>query len=296
MQTIVEIPNWNGGLFGNNIMQLAAAIFFAKCCNGNTTVNIANNPFFRVNHTLSFSKQFDIEINDVSEVYWNDHSQYNPINELVNIEEYKIQLQKNMKSVYENDIYTILNETFNFDAYDYDLSNTLVIHLRSGDIFSLVAPNYIQCPWSYFEKILSKFNYNKVIICTGFGGSREDLMNPCYYKIIEFCNNHNIEVDYRLRSLSEDVYLLSHAEKIVIGGVSTFVLSCAHVNRNCKEIHYPSFFDIDVPGYVPLFSLFDTSITKLNLYKFYDYYEDNSWIYDEKFMLEYPQDKIVEIV
>lgn len=296
METIIEIPNWGGGLFGNNIMQLAAAIFFAKCCNGNTLVNIPDNPFFKVNSTLSFAKEFDVDISNPSIVYWNDHSQYNPITELVNVEEYRAQLQKNMKGVYENDIYNILNETFNFNSYDYDLTNTLVIHLRSGDILSLVAPNYIQSPWAYFEKILSKFNYNKVIICTGFGGSRTDLMNPCYYKIIEFCNEHNIEVDFELRSLSEDVYLLTHAEKIVIGGVSSFGLSCAYVNRNCKEIYYPSFFDIDIRGYAPLFSLFDISMTKLNLYKFYDYYEDDTWTYNEKFMLEYPQDKIVEIV
>ena len=42
MTNTINIETWQG-LFGNNVKQLASAIFYAKCCEGKTIINLPKN-------------------------------------------------------------------------------------------------------------------------------------------------------------------------------------------------------------------------------------------------------------
>ena len=225
MNNTININQWYG-LFGNNLMQLAGSIFYAKCCEGKTSIYLPKNNFFNADSKIEVEKEFDYEVKIPTNLQWTSHNYYNSISNYINFDDYSKFLKKNIISVYKKEIYSILDRSFNFDQYKHlDLDDTLSIHFRSGDaIGQSPHPAYVQSPWSYFEKILKKTNPKKVIICTGFGYQNTNI-NPCYNKIIEFCSKNNIEVDSRLKSLSEDVYILSHSKKVVIGGVSTFSLT-----------------------------------------------------------------------
>lgn len=289
MENSINISHWYG-LFGNNLMQLAGSIFYAKCCEGKTLIYLPKNNFFNVDSKIEVEKEFDYEVKIPTNLQWTSHNYYNSISNYINFDDYSKFLKKNIISVYKKEIYSILDRSFNFDQYKHlDLDDTLSIHFRSGDaIGQSPHPAYVQSPWSYFEKILKKTNPKKVIICTGFGYHNTNI-NPCYNKIIEFCSKNNIEVDSRLKSLSEDVYILSHSKKVVIGGVSTFSLTSCYINNNCSDIYYPSFFNVDDE-----FKIFDPSVN-LHLYKFDNYYEMGKWKFDLKTMLEYKEEKITEV-
>lgn len=290
MNNTININQWYG-LFGNNLMQLAGSIFYAKCCEGKTLIHLPKNGFFNIDSKIEVEKEFDYDVKVPTSLQWTTHNYYNSISNYIDRDSYSKFLKENIISIYKKEIYDILDRSFNFDQYKHlNLDDTLAIHFRSGDAISQNAhPAYVQSPWSYFEKILKETKPKKVIICTGFGYHNSNV-NPCYNKIIEFCNDNQIEVDSRMKSLPEDVYILSHSKQVVIGGVSTFSLTSCYMNKNCSDIYYPSFFDSG-----DTFKIFDQFV-KLHLFKFDDYYEMGKWKFDLKSMLEYKEEKITEVI
>ena len=96
----------------------------------------------------------------------------------------------------------MLDKSFNFNQFnDLDLKDTLSIHFRSGDAIKINPhPAYVQSPWYYFKKIIEKEQPKKVILCTGFGYQNSN-MNPCYDKIVNYCIDQGIPIDYRIKSL-----------------------------------------------------------------------------------------------
>lgn len=289
MKNYINIDSWYG-LFGNNLMQLAGAIFYAKCYKESTVIRSPKNNFFKINPEIVIENEFNFEVKSISSLTWKTHNYYNSILDYVDLENYKKFLKKNIISVYRNEIYNLLDKSFNFNQFSgLDLKDTLSIHFRSGDATTTNPhPAYVQSPWSYFKKIIEKVQPKKVILCTGFGYHNSNL-NPCYDKIINYCIDRGISVDYRIKSLPEDVYILSHSEKVVVGGVSTFSLTSSYVNKNCSDIYYPSFFNSGDE-----FKLFNPSVN-LHLFEFDDYYKMGEWKYDPKTMIEYPEEKITEV-
>ena len=78
---------------------------------------------------------------------------------------------------------------------------TLIIHMRSGDIFANCPhPKYIPPPLSFYNNILDENNYKDVLICT------ENSRNPCLGYLIV----HKLYFD--LTVMNEENFLKSNLE------------------------------------------------------------------------------------
>ena len=110
-----------------------------------------------------------------------------------------------------------------FQEYIYDLlvkkklnpfdENTLVIHLRSGDIF-MHKPNisYLQPPFSYYKFIINKFQPKKIILVT-----EKDMKNPCIKKIYQ---EYQGKCQIQSKSLIDDIYTMLSAQVFVTSNSS----------------------------------------------------------------------------
>tara|TARA_B100000073_G_scaffold344075_1_gene350135 strand:+ start:42 stop:944 length:903 start_codon:yes stop_codon:yes gene_type:complete len=299
MTNTIKIQQWQG-LFGNNLKQLAGAIFYAKCCKEKTIINLPKNQYFKTETSLEIENEYDIDVKFPQLLVWNNCKYLNNVIDYVDVNEYAEFLQKNIISVYRNEIYEILDKSFNFSNFQdlnrlINLNEDLFIHIRSGDIMSSSAhSSYIQSPWAYFKKILEKVKPKKVVLCTGTGyGTENSGSNPCYNKIVEYCDKNNIKVDLTKRTIREDVYIFSHAKNIVIGGVSSFSTCSSFTNRNFSNIYYPGFFSGSIDA--DYYKVYDRKV-RLHFYEFNDYYNLGKWKPNPKTMLEYPEHLIKEIV
>jgi len=111
--------------------------------------------------------------------------------------------------------------------------DTLVIHIRSGDIFNDhgVHDAYIQPPVSFYEKIINEFNFKDVLIVT-----QKDLRNPCIARLKELFPNIRIQAS----SLLEDVNTILNARNLVTA-MSTFSLSLGFASNKIKRLYVPQF-------------------------------------------------------
>jgi hypothetical protein len=119
--------------------------------------------------------------------------------------------------------------------------NTLVIHIRSGDIFhEHVHPSYMQPPFEYYRYIIDNNDFKKIIVVT-----EPDMSNPVLLKLVEFYPN----VYVFSRSLNQDIATILGAQYLVIGtGSFAYVLSLCSVNLKklyCFEIHNVYWKDCD---------------------------------------------------
>lgn len=105
---------------------------------------------------------------------------------------------------------------------------TLIIHMRSGDIFANCPhPKYIPPPLSFYNNILDENNYKDVLICT------ENSRNPCL-KPLEKKDN----VKWSGGNLMNDVKLIMAATHLVFG-IGSFVPSLLLLSNNVKKIYVP---------------------------------------------------------
>lgn len=153
---MIILKAWYGRL-GNNIIQLSNIIHIAIAFKHNIKINVQHR-FFDVSLIEKYFNKYNNSeiITDDSNFFGHQAAFSNAIFKQ-NIEEKKKILQKaflinNINKLPENDI---------------------VIHIRSGDIFSSNPhPGYIPPPLSYYTKEIDKCKYKKIhIIC-------EDTKNP----------------------------------------------------------------------------------------------------------------------
>ena len=106
--------------------------------------------------------------------------------------------------------------------------NDIVIHIRSGDIFTEKKPHpmYIPPPLAYYVNILNKKTYKKIIIVC------EDDINPVVNKLLELYKN----AVHSKNTLNEDIKLILGGTNI-ISSVGTFVNSLLMFSNNVKN-HY----------------------------------------------------------
>jgi len=131
----------------------------------------------------------------------------------------------------------ILKELLVFSEEDviYSEDDTLVIHMRSGDIFTNCPhPKYVPPPLEFYTKIINKKEYKNYIICTQNG------RNPCL-KPLEKMEN----VKWSGGELLKDIKLIMGAKHLVFG-VGSFVPALLMLSKNIKKIYVPSNYGI--PG------------------------------------------------
>lgn len=101
-------------------------------------------------------------------------------------------------------------------------TNHLLIHIRSGDIFSdNVHKNYIQPPYQYYSYIISKYKYDEITIVT-----EPDCKNPVIQELLNHYNNVHVYHD----DLETDVKRILSARHLVMG-----TGSFAHMLSICSQ-------------------------------------------------------------
>jgi len=130
-------------------------------------------------------------------------------------------------------VLTIMKDIFVFNYISPLGNNDLLLHIRSGDIFSDNTPHpcYIMPPLSYYKNIIDQNNYDNIYLIA------EDRLNPCINRLLELYP----KIMFKLQPLEEDVKMVMAACNVVIS-YGTFIPSLLNLSNNIKNIYCPSYF------------------------------------------------------
>lgn len=198
--------------FGNNIQQISNGIIY---CQKN------QNCFISPDHNLisSFKINHELETNNiVYNKFFNSWdfggcSQWNAYNNIRH-EIIKTIIYPKLKFL------SHLKEPLN--------ANDLVIHIRSGDIFTKThkrCDKFVQNPLSFFLKIIEL--YDNIYICS------ENNNNP----VLEYLAKLQNVTIYTNRSIIEDLSLIMRSQNVCIGGIGTFAIAACMLSQNLKNFY-----------------------------------------------------------
>lgn len=258
------------GRFGNNIQQLSNAIYFAKT---------NKYHFFSPDH--EFIKPFDLKFGHIpcpSRLYFfhvDSETNQGPKHFICDVGE----LKKQRKKICEDYIYP--NLKIDISKYEPFDDNTLVFHVRGGDIFSRqnyycpVISRYIQSPLFFYKNIINRFD--KIIVLT------EDFSNP----IIPYLEKYK-NIDIKITSLQETIITLLRSRNVATGGVSSFPIATSLISKNLKNLYTTNLFVNEILNYTDINSdAININIFNIDLNNYIKY---NEWINTEeqrKKMIEY---------
>lgn len=262
----VSINNWSGHL-GNNLFQLSSALYFGL--KTKSKISFPKHPIIRKN-TFDFSNSGNLK--PISHDFF-----YNK-NFFLNFKECNLDLEE-----LENQRSEILKKfVLNLMPFEeFELPYDIVIHFRGGDVFSKNPHNsYVQCPLSYFKKILCIENPEKTLIVC------EDMSNPIISILMK------LDWDFSIQSsdLKKDINTILNAKVLVCGGVSTFTQALSMMSSKLEKVYYPIFesngddFKIRRENAIPLFHK--------------NYINGFNWKFNDeqiKTMLNYPESDITFI-
>jgi len=148
--------------------------------------------------------------------------------------------------------------------------DTLVIHIRGGDVFDHVYEvpfNYVQNPWIYYERLLDEFNKIIVVAEPEFSSNTTTInQSPILEKLSSIDR-----IQIQSASVAEDYATLLSAKNLATSGVGTFAISAALCSRNIKNLfvsnlcltehlNYHMIIDTDIivnemelPDYIPVY-------------------------------------------
>lgn len=105
--------------------------------------------------------------------------------------------------------------------------DNLVIHIRSGDIFTYnINPNYAQPPLCFYEKIINENNYSKIFIVSS--GNE----NPVINQLLKLYNN----ITFIHGFVEEAISFIVNAYNLIMSS-STFVYTLIWINQNLKNLY-----------------------------------------------------------
>lgn len=247
-----SISHWTGRL-GNNIQQVANALLFAQKT-GTSFEQILDHDIIN-----KFYVNFGSDGERISGRFYS----WEPLvncetgiaygqNETGNAKEY---IYENIRNICKNYVYD------NLKKIDYISDDTLVIHIRSGDIFDVeykIPHNYVQNPLAYYLTLIE--NFDDVLVVAEPGN------NPIVDKL------KNIKkIRFQSKSLIEDYSTLIAARNLSSSGVGTFAISAALCSRNIKNfytsnlhlsehLNYKMLYntdvtvhELDLPNYIPTY-------------------------------------------
>jgi hypothetical protein len=160
--------------------------------------------------------------------------------------------------------------------------DTLVIHIRSGDIFEgWIHQNYVQPPLSYYKKIIEETKPSNILIVT-----QSDRKNPCIDSLLPLYPNTKIQCG----TLQQDVSAILNARKLVIG-FGTFGWMLSMISDRIHTLHCPTICT-DL-----LSSFYSTPPFEINRYIYKDYIKIGDWKNTKEqreLMLIHPEEKVGE--
>ena len=211
---MISLSHWYGRL-GNNIQQCAVGTLWAEQ---------TDSSFESIDHEIikKYKRSFGQNRLGLSSkcFYW--QGPYQEVNLPVET------IYKNMRRVCKTWIYPQL------DIQPTEIpDDTLVIHIRSGDIFDQVHPNghqYTPNPLDFYNKLLAEFDHAIVV-------TEPDANNP----IVEILRE-NPKVTVQSKSVNEDFATIMSAKNVANSGVGTFAMAaalCSDKIENfwCTDLH-----------------------------------------------------------
>lgn len=213
MSTTPCITYWFGRL-GNNIQQISNAIYFCRY----HKINFYLPPHELINH---FKIEFGKDAYITSRFFF-----FNGNNIDFKCNEYH--LNDARKSICEEYILPNLK----FQPVDILSDSTLVLHIRSGDIFSRTHVNklYVQNPLSYYHDLINNDKFTEVLIVTDT--TEENGLNPVIPHLAK-----NKKVRIQSESVEKDFATLLSAKHLASSGVGTFVLAAAMCSKNITDFY-----------------------------------------------------------
>ena len=206
---MIYLSHWYGRL-GNNIQQCAVGTLWAEQM---------SSSFHSIEHDII--KKHETKFGEVRKpvhskcFYW--EGPYQEVNLPVET------IYKNMRRICKTWIYPQL------DIQPTEIpDDTLVIHIRSGDIFDKNVPNperYVPNPYHFYTTLLESFE--KAIVVT-----EDDDYNP----IVEQLSYHK-KVTIQRGTVAEDFATLLGAKHVANSGVGTFAVAAALCSQNIKHFY-----------------------------------------------------------
>ena len=206
--------------FGNNLQQIAIGIMYANLKNGN---------FYSPPH--QYLKEFSVINNKLLQrfsflkkryrfFYFHNKKDF-PDKKITST--YVI---KNIQKIFKE--HMIKNVKFlNDSPLDEE---TLVIHVRSGDIFLLDKKDYYQNPINFYIEIMKE--YKKVIVVTS-----DDKLNPICSELERIP-----KVTFQTSSLESDFNLLYNSKNLATSGVGTFPIAAALFSTELENFYYSNLY------------------------------------------------------
>ena len=256
---INTISNWSGRL-GNNIQQI---------CNGILYSEIHKFGFISPDHQYINSIYFNC-IRDTSPNASNVFYYYDGLYKSFDIDlDY---LFSNIRRI----CLDYIRPNFKFKFEEPLDENTLVIHIRSGDIFSqvhLTPHDYCPNPLYYYLQLVDSFK--KIIVVT-----EPDNYNPIVDELKKID-----KVVVQSSSVEEDFSTLMRAKNIASSGTGTFSIAAALCSTNIKNFYCSNLY---MKSHLnPEMLMNHITVHQMNLSNFL---ELNTWTNSEeqrKFLLTY---------
>lgn len=256
---INTISNWSGRL-GNNIQQICNGILYSK---------IHNYGFISPDHQYINSIYFNCNDDaspNASNVFYYYDGQYKSFDIDLNY------LFSNIRKI----CLDYIRPNFKFEIKEPLNENTLVIHIRSGDIFSqahLSPHDYCPNPLYYYLQLVDSFE--KIIVVT-----EPDNYNPVVDELRKID-----KVMIQSSTVEEDFSTLMRAKNIASSGTGTFSVAASLCSTNiqnfyCSNLYMKSHLN-------PEMLMNHITVHQMNLNNFL---ELNTWTNSEeqrKFLLTY---------
>ena len=145
--------------------------------------------------------------------------------------------------------------------------DTLVIHIRSGEIFNgkNKYPDYVQNPLKFYEILIDKFE--KVLIVS------ENKNNPVISHLLK-----NNKVNFQSSTLENDFNTLYSAQNLATSGVGTFGISAGLMSKKLKNFYCTNIFcDFHINP-----KMLDKSNINIFMFEIENYIQIGEWVGNKK--------------
>lgn len=220
----MNIKIHSGARLGNLLIQIRNAIHIALYYNYNIilpTHIFLNTTYLVINNSITIK---DKQLTDHSNFFYQDR--------IINIDKSLFLLNKDRVRAIMKSIYVFKN-TYNLG------SNDLVIHVRSGDIFTEEFPNkhYVPPPLSYYKNIIEQNYFDNIYLIA------EDTHNPCITRLLELYP----KIIFKVQTLDEDINMILASKNIIIS-IGTFIPQLLELSNNIENIYKPNYSPYNKTG------------------------------------------------